>query len=164
MAKLRYTRDQVVNALEECKGMIYLAARRLGCHPNTVSNYMRRYPAVRDVVTAKRGEMVDTAEIALHKAIQGGEGWAVCFTLKTLGKERGYVERQEFAHHGKDDAPPIRVESASTHTLDWSRIPLSLRVEVRDTLERLRHVVDGPAPQPANGALPGTVDPGGQPS
>ena len=40
------------------------------------------------------------AELALYKAIQDGEGWAVCFYLKTQGKQRGYIERQEIEHSG----------------------------------------------------------------
>ena len=35
------------------------------------------------------------AELSLFKAIQTGEAWAVCFYLKTQGKDRGYVERYE---------------------------------------------------------------------
>jgi hypothetical protein len=36
------------------------------------------------------------------------EAWAVCFTLKTIGKGRGYVERNEVTGaNGKDFIPPI---------------------------------------------------------
>jgi hypothetical protein len=39
--------------------------------------------------------MVDNAESALNRSVLSGEAWAVCFTLKTQGKSRGYIERQE---------------------------------------------------------------------
>jgi hypothetical protein len=39
--------------------------------------------------------VVDATKLKLHEAVQRGEPWAVCFTLKCLAKDRGYVERQE---------------------------------------------------------------------
>jgi hypothetical protein len=49
---------------------------------------------------AQDGEFVDTAELKLRQAVINGEAWAVLFALRTKGKERGYVERQEVT--GKD--------------------------------------------------------------
>ena len=43
----RYTQAQVIAALRETKGMVYLAAKRLGCEAQTIYNYRDRYPAVR---------------------------------------------------------------------------------------------------------------------
>jgi hypothetical protein len=37
--------------------------------------------------------LLDEAESQLGAAVRRGEGWAVCFLLKTRGRERGYVER-----------------------------------------------------------------------
>ena len=39
--------------------------------------------------------MVDMSEGALFKQIQEGNPAAIFFHLKTMGKKRGYVERQE---------------------------------------------------------------------
>jgi hypothetical protein len=101
--KPKYTPEQVVAALNECEGMLFLAARRLGCHVATLHKYINRYPACREAREQKRGEFVDTAELKLLDAVRGGEAWAVCFTLKTQAKNRGYVERQE--HTGADGGP-----------------------------------------------------------
>jgi hypothetical protein len=54
-------------------------------------------------IKEERERMTDVAEMALFDAIKEGEGWAVCFYLKTQGKERGYIERHEFT--GKDGEP-----------------------------------------------------------
>jgi hypothetical protein len=91
----KYTQEAMIRAIEAANGMIYIAARKLGCSHQTVYNYARRYPAVQKTIDEQRGILLDTAELALLKAITQGEGWAVCFTLKTLGKQRGFVERQE---------------------------------------------------------------------
>jgi hypothetical protein len=99
----KYRIEDVIAALEQSKGMIYVAARKMGCSPQTIYNYAKRYPTVQQAIDCERGLMVDNAELALWKAIQNGEGWAISLTLKTIGKERGYVERQEWT--GKDGDP-----------------------------------------------------------
>ena len=95
MAKERYTAAQVAEALDKHKGMVYLAAEALGCSHVTVYNYAKRYRSVQEAIDRNRGHVLDTAELALYKAILGGEHWAVTFALKTIGKGRGYTSRQE---------------------------------------------------------------------
>lgn len=85
----------MIKAIRSAKGMVYVAARQLDCSPNTIYNYASRYPTIQEAIDNERGLLVDTAELALWKAIQNGEGWAISLTLKTLGKSRGYVERSE---------------------------------------------------------------------
>jgi hypothetical protein len=93
MKKPKWTAKEMITALKEAQGMIYVAARKLGCDPKTVYNYAKRHQSVQDAINNERGEFVDTCELALKRAVLAGEGWAVCFALKTLGKSRGYVER-----------------------------------------------------------------------
>ena len=95
MKTARYTPDEVIRAIRETRGTLYLAARNLGCHPNTIRNYLRRYAAVRDAMETERGEAVDAAELALRQAVLQGKPWAIQFTLRTLGRDRGYIERHE---------------------------------------------------------------------
>src|ERR1043165_7762718 len=103
--KPRYTPKEVAQAIRQTKGMLYLAAKRLGCSYQTVLNYCDRYKLVEEVRQAQRGEMVDLAEIKLYQSIQKGEAWGIAFCLKTLGKDRGFVERQEVT--GKDGAEGV---------------------------------------------------------
>jgi transposase-like protein len=103
MAVQRYTTEQIIKALKETNGMIYLAARRLGCTPQTIYNRANRTQVIKQAIEDSRGEIVDLAEQKLRLAILAGEPWAVALTLKTLGKQRGYVERQEVT--GADSGP-----------------------------------------------------------
>lgn len=106
----RYTDAEVCAALSATNGMVYLAAKRLGCGPSSIYRRMDKSAKVKSVVDDSRGELLDTAETALKSAVIAKEGWAVCFTLKTIGKERGYVERSEHEHTGKDRGP-IQLEA-----------------------------------------------------
>jgi hypothetical protein len=98
-----YTNDEIISALVEKKGLVYLAAKRLACSPNTIYARARTSPAVAEAIASQRGEVVDTAEMKLFEAIEAREAWAIALTLKTLGKDRGYVERQEMT--GADGLP-----------------------------------------------------------
>lgn len=91
----RYTEQQIADALRAAGGMTTLAARQLGCDANTIRHHLAKSEALRAIVADSRDELIDIAETALKRATIAGEAWAVCFTLKTVGKHRGYVERQE---------------------------------------------------------------------
>ncbi len=93
--KGRYTDGEIIAALKASGGMVYLAAKALGCDPVTIYNRREKSAAVREAIENTRGEMLDIAETALKSAVVAKEAWAVCFTLKTIGKHRGYVERVE---------------------------------------------------------------------
>jgi hypothetical protein len=93
--KFRYTAQQVADVLTETKGMMFIAAQRLGCSQETVRQYCKRFALVQAAKDAQRGIMVDTAELKLWQSIQNGESWGITLCLKTIGKDRGYVERQE---------------------------------------------------------------------
>jgi hypothetical protein len=94
---LRYSAQQVIDALTQTKGLVYLAAKSLGCDGNTVQSYCKRFPSVQAAKEAARGRLLDEAELRLWRAVQDGAPWAITFVLSRLGKHRGYVERHEQA-------------------------------------------------------------------
>ena len=100
---MRVTNTRMLEAVKKNGGAVYLAARELGCAPNTIYNRMKKTPALKQAVEDARGEVVDYAEQKLRLAILNGEPWAIALVLKTLGKKRGYVERAEYA--GVKDEP-----------------------------------------------------------
>jgi hypothetical protein len=96
----RIPTDRIIECLKETNGLISLAAKRVPCSITTIRERARRVQAVKQTIDECRGELVDVAELALRAAVTRGEPWAVGLVLKTLGKDRGYVERQEVT--GKD--------------------------------------------------------------
>ncbi len=102
-SKQKFTAEEVTQALKDTKGMVYLAAQRLGCEAKTIYNYRDRYASVRAEMEQQDGMVNDIAEMKLYQAIMDGEQWAVVFRLKTKAKDRGYTERQEVT--GKDGGP-----------------------------------------------------------
>ena len=108
MAHRTLTATEVENALRNTKGMVSVAAKSLGITRQALYNRINKSTALQELIADEREAMTDTAELALHRAIVGGEAWAVCFYLKTQGKSRGYVERQEITGA---DSGPIMIEA-----------------------------------------------------
>ena len=114
----RFTTQEIIEALKATKGMVFLAAKRLGCHHQTVYNYMKRYPTVRRAKEFEDGNLGDMCELKLYDAAQRGESWAVQFALRTKFKNRGYVERQEIT--GADSGPvAIKAYTVLANPNDW---------------------------------------------
>ena len=75
-------------------GNISTAAESLGVERKTLYTWIED-ESLQDVVIEGRNARLDFAESKLDQNINNGDTTAIIFLLKTLGKERGYVERQE---------------------------------------------------------------------
>ena len=96
------------NKVTTSAGVIQTIATRLGVHRNTVNNYKEKWVTVRDAIEDEKETPIDLAEVKLFDEINKGNITAIIFMLKTKGKNRGYVERQEIT--GADGEPvPIAI-------------------------------------------------------
>lgn len=109
-----YSTVEIENALRKANGYITIAAQLIGCDPNTIRRRVAGSPALQQLISDLTDRRLDTAELALDSAIGRGEGWAVCFFLKTMGKKRGYVERQEVTgFDGSDLVITVKYEDSA---------------------------------------------------
>lgn len=106
MATDKFTADEMIAALLDTKGMITLAAKRLGCAPNTVRRYIATYPTVAQAKQEAHEGLGDQVELTLVGMALGERDKhgkytrepniaALIFLAKTKFKERGFVERVE---------------------------------------------------------------------
>lgn len=100
MARLKL--KPVTAKLRELHGNVSATAQSFGVARQSMIEFIQRH-GLQSVVDDARESMVDIAETMLKKAVLEGKPWAVGLTLKTLGRRRGYVERQEVT--GKDGEP-----------------------------------------------------------
>lgn len=96
--KPRLTDAQIIAGLVEYDGLVHVAARALGIEASTIYRRRDKSKAIRQALADSRGMLLDVAESALKAGCLQGEGWAVCFTLKSLGQSRGYGERLNVVH------------------------------------------------------------------
>ena len=90
-----HTLEEVISAIKDSNGLLAAAARKLGVTRQTVYNYVKKYATVKQALEEARDTNLDYTEGKLMEAIKAGNVTAIMFLLKTLGKSRGYVERQE---------------------------------------------------------------------
>lgn len=98
----KYSLESVGKALVKA-GTISGASKILKCERKTIKNYMKKYPELVKSVQEARNILLDSAEDNLMKNVRKGHASSIFFVLKTLGKDRGYVERVEST--GKDGNP-----------------------------------------------------------
>lgn len=94
--------ELVAAALVDLRGNISAVARKFGVDRHTVRTMIDRKPTLKRILSDAREGMLDDAESALYSSVVAREGWAVCFLLKTQGKSRGYVEKQEIDYRNRD--------------------------------------------------------------
>lgn len=109
----KFTAEEMAQALTEAKGFISVVAKRLGCNQSTVRNYIARYACCREAVENSREAMKDFAESKLFKLVDEENITAIIFYLKTQGRDRGYIERQEVT--GKDGEDIVFVIKERPH-------------------------------------------------
>lgn len=94
----------VMEALQKNFGLMTQAAIALGFGNDRMKLYrLVKKLKLEDFVQECRERSVDVSEGKLIEKINGGDTTAIIFHLKTLGKKRGFVERQELV--GEDGGP-----------------------------------------------------------
>ena len=85
----------MIEALEKSLGIVTTATKSVGISRETHYRWMKEDPEYKDKVDSIGDMALDFAESQLHKQIREGNSTATIFFLKTKGKNRGYIERQE---------------------------------------------------------------------
>lgn len=87
--------EDVKDELRKAKGIVSVAAKNLGITRNALDRRIQRNKTLQKIKRDARETIIDLAEAKLYKAINNEDFRAIKYTLSTLGKERGYVERVE---------------------------------------------------------------------
>ena len=100
MDRTEQHKKAMLEALEKSLGVVTSACKIVGIGRTTHYLWMDNDPEYRRAVQDVDNVAIDFAESQLHQQIKGGNPSSTIFYLKTKGKKRGYVERQEIAHEG----------------------------------------------------------------
>lgn len=87
----------MIEALEANLGIVTPAASKVGIHRSTHYYWMKTDPDYAAAVESVQDIALDFAESKLHEQIKEKDTIATIFYLKTKGKKRGYVEKQEIS-------------------------------------------------------------------
>jgi hypothetical protein len=109
MDKTEQHKKAMIDALEKSLGVVTSACKTVGIGRTTHYAWLEQDLEYKKAVNEISDVALDFAESQLHKQIKDGNSTSTIFYLKTKGKKRGYVERQEIT--GADGLPSnIQVE------------------------------------------------------
>lgn len=120
-SKKTLTFSEVIRAIYLGRGIQGTIAEILGVRRQTVANYVRRYPEIKAAYEDAQEATVDFVESKLLENIEHGQERSIIFYLKTKGKARGYVERQEVT--GADGTPLNQKIYSVVSPDDWDEAP-----------------------------------------
>lgn len=105
MTKSYINKKALLEALEQSLGVVTTACKKVGISRNTFYKYYKSDSKFKKAVDDIENIALDFVESQLHKQISDGNTTATIFYLKTKGKNRGYVERQEVTGKDGKDLP-----------------------------------------------------------
>ena len=88
-------KELMLEALKKSLGIVTTACQTVGIDRGTHYNWLKDDPEYKKSVEALDDVVLDFAESKLHQSINNGSDTATIFFLKTKGKKRGYIEKQE---------------------------------------------------------------------
>jgi len=124
--------EELHDLLIKHEGLHALAARELGCTASAVRRRINRNKRLQDLLASLREEVKDYAEHTIMRKVRAGNLDASKFVLSTLGRDRGYITKQEVTV-APQEAPP------DLHKLDADQLR-----QLADLL-RSAKTVDGPS-------------------
>jgi len=95
MNKTEHHKKAIINSLEKSLGVVTTACKKVGIGRTTFYEWLKEDEEFANNVKDIQDIALDFAESHLHKQIGAGSTAATIFYLKTKGKNRGYIERQE---------------------------------------------------------------------
>ena len=100
MTKTDTHKKAMIDALEKSLGIVSTACDMVGIARQTHYEWYKEDAEYKELADAISNLALDFAESKLHELIKKGDTTATIFFLKTKGKRRGYIERQEIEHSG----------------------------------------------------------------
>jgi transposase-like protein len=99
----RKSKKAIIEAIKDSGGIMSTIARRLGVTWHTADTWVKQYDETKQALQDERETILDLAESTLFRNIKDGNSQDAKWLLSTMGKNRGYSERQEIT--GVDGGP-----------------------------------------------------------
>jgi hypothetical protein len=98
MAKI--TKKNFEEASKSSGGVLAIIAKRLKVSRSAITQFCKKNEWTNEIIEQENESINDLAESKLVENINKGDQRAIEFRLKTKGKHRGYIERQEIVNSG----------------------------------------------------------------
>jgi hypothetical protein len=88
-------KKEMIKALHETLGVVSPAADMVGIHRSTHYNWMNNDEYYKKEVESVQNFQLDFVESKLFENVNSNDTTAIIFYLKTRGRDRGYIEKQD---------------------------------------------------------------------
>jgi len=105
----KFNQKDFKESIKGSGGIQSVVAQKLGVSRGRISQYIQKYPIMKELLEKEREKVIDKAENELFKAADNGEKWAIERILRTIGKGRGYGDYQQINY---GDGMKIVIEKA----------------------------------------------------
>lgn len=106
--------EAYLEALKGTLGVVTPAADKIGVPRSTIIRWRDKYPEFDEACKEIMEIAVDFVESRLYKQIKDGSEACTIFYLKTKGKHRGYVEKQQIDMSAEVKGVTINVTNPET--------------------------------------------------
>lgn len=113
-SKTLHTKKALIEAMQKSLGNVSQSCRIVGVSRDTYYSYYNTDDDFKKSCNDCDNIALDFVESQLHKQIKDGVPSSTIFYLKTKGKKRGFVEKQEIEHSGGIDGFKIVVNDDAT--------------------------------------------------
>ena len=103
-------KKDMIEALKSSLGVVTTASKKANIERTTHYKWLAQDDKYAEQVEAIKDIALDFAESQLHKRMQNGSDTAIIFYLKTQGKKRGYIEKQQIEVSGELDIKKLSDE------------------------------------------------------
>jgi hypothetical protein len=93
--KTENNKEKMLEALSNCLGIVTTASQNVGISRRTHYRWLEEDEEYKAKVQDIRNSAIDFVESKLFDCIKNEKETSIIFYLKTIGKSRGYVPRQE---------------------------------------------------------------------
>lgn len=90
--KLKYSKSEVLEAINGSGAIKTVICQRLGCSRNTLNSYLKQSTHLRGALRDERESIKDLVESKIYKMIREDNVTMIIFAAKTLLKNRGFSE------------------------------------------------------------------------
>lgn len=88
----KYTKEQILEAIEGSAGIILTISKRLQCTWDTADRWINKWEETKTAYQNENEKVLDIAEGQVIKAVQGGDLQTAKWVLSRKGKTRGWGE------------------------------------------------------------------------
>ena len=112
--KTRKSKERVLEELIKSRGIVTNACNLANVSRAMFYKWKEDDPEFLRAVEDVEDIALDFVESALHRQINDGNPASTIFYLKTKGKRRGYIEKQQIEHSGEIAGAPVITFSDTT--------------------------------------------------